>query len=154
MEGKDYSSQTEAEARFEGICEREGQNALALVLDDLERLGYAVKAFVISASAFDAPHLRKRIWIVAHAESEQSPSRDYRTEPRIFSQPEQVEFRGSDSEGMRSSHWAVEPDVGRVAHGIPRRVDRLRGLGNAVVPQIVEWIGKMIMEVRNENTIL
>lgn len=30
--------------------------------------------------------------------------------------------------------WPVEPDVGRVAHGVPRRVDRLRGLGNAVAP--------------------
>ena len=30
--------------------------------------------------------------------------------------------------------WEVEPDVGRVAHGVPARVDRLRGIGNAVVP--------------------
>ena len=30
--------------------------------------------------------------------------------------------------------WEIEPDVGRVAHGVPDRVDRLRGLGNAVVP--------------------
>lgn len=42
--------------------------------------------------------------------------------------------------------WLVEPDVGRVAHGIPGRVDRLRGLGNAVVPQVAEHIGRMIME--------
>lgn len=34
-----------------------------------------------------------------------------------------------------SGRWAVEPDVGRVAHGIPQRVDRLRCLGNAVVPE-------------------
>jgi DNA (cytosine-5)-methyltransferase 1 len=34
--------------------------------------------------------------------------------------------------------------VGRVAHGVSKRVDRLRGLGNAVVPQIVEWIGRRI----------
>jgi DNA (cytosine-5)-methyltransferase 1 len=33
-----------------------------------------------------------------------------------------------------------------VAHGIPRRVDRLRSLGNAVVPQLVEVIGRAIME--------
>ena len=42
--------------------------------------------------------------------------------------------------------WAVEPDVGRVAHGVPARVDRLRCLGNAVVPQIVEVIGRAIVE--------
>lgn len=42
--------------------------------------------------------------------------------------------------------WAIEPNVGRVADGVPRRVDRLRGLGNAVVPQVAEFIGRRIME--------
>lgn len=41
--------------------------------------------------------------------------------------------------------WQPEPGVGRVAHGIPHRVDRLRGLGNAVVPQVVEVIGRAIL---------
>jgi DNA (cytosine-5)-methyltransferase 1 len=41
-------------------------------------------------------------------------------------------------------YWKVEPDVGRVADGIPNRVDRLRGLGNAVVPQVAEYIGRLI----------
>ncbi len=41
--------------------------------------------------------------------------------------------------------WAIEPDVGRVAHGIPNRVDRLRCLGNAVVPQVAEYVGRLIM---------
>ena len=43
--------------------------------------------------------------------------------------------------------WAVEPPVGRVAHGIPRRVDRLKGLGNAIVPQIAQKIGETILKL-------
>ena len=42
--------------------------------------------------------------------------------------------------------WKIEPDVGRVANGIPARVDRLRALGNAVVPQVAEVVGRLIME--------
>ena len=41
--------------------------------------------------------------------------------------------------------WATEPTICRVAHGVPHRVDRLRGLGNAVVPQIAEYIGCCIL---------
>jgi DNA (cytosine-5)-methyltransferase 1 len=41
--------------------------------------------------------------------------------------------------------WSTEPDVGRVAHGVPSRVDRLKSLGNAVVPQIPELIGNAIL---------
>jgi len=47
------------------------------------------------------------------------------------------------------SWWATEPDVGRVAHGVPSREDRLRGLGNAVVPKIPEAIGRAIMTAHN-----
>ena len=43
-------------------------------------------------------------------------------------------------------NWAVEPNVGRVAHGVPQRVDRLKALGNSVIPQIVEEIGRAILE--------
>ena len=44
------------------------------------------------------------------------------------------------------SHWAVEPAVGRVANGIPSRVDRLRCLGNAIVPQVAEVVARMTLE--------
>jgi len=46
--------------------------------------------------------------------------------------------------------WSVEPNVGRVAHGVPGRVHRLKGLGNSIVPQIVEEIGKAIIEAEKE----
>ena len=47
--------------------------------------------------------------------------------------------------------WETEPDVGRVAHGIPSRVDRLRGLGNAVVPQVAEVIGRLVVNHHERN---
>lgn len=56
---------------------------------------------------------------------------------------------GDDGEertaAVGSDQWLTEPDVGRVADGVPARVDRLRALGNAVVPQIPEMIGRAIM---------
>jgi DNA (cytosine-5)-methyltransferase 1 len=60
--------------------------------------------------------------------------------------PETADGAGSLREPSRSDWWLVEPDVGRVAHGVPSRVHRLRALGNAVVPQIPEMIGRAIMK--------
>jgi DNA (cytosine-5)-methyltransferase 1 len=47
--------------------------------------------------------------------------------------------------GGQLGQWNAEPDVGRVANGIPDRAHRLRWLGNAVVPQIPELIGRAIL---------
>lgn len=50
-----------------------------------------------------------------------------------------------EDHGLASrTQWSVEPNVGRVAHGVPNRVDRLRALGNAVVPQIPEMFAREI----------
>jgi len=43
--------------------------------------------------------------------------------------------------------WKPEPQLGRVAHGISNRVDRLRALGNAVVPQVAEVVGRVVMDI-------
>ena len=48
--------------------------------------------------------------------------------------------------GVQGGVWEAEPNVGRVANGVPARSHRLRCLGNAVVPQIPELIGRQIME--------
>jgi DNA (cytosine-5)-methyltransferase 1 len=62
---------------------------------------------------------------------------------RIFARSEFERVYTAD----RSQQWAIEPAICRVAHGIPGRVDRLKQLGNAVVPQVAEWIGRRIVEV-------
>ena len=53
----------------------------------------------------------------------------------------------------RQEQWSVEPDVGRVADGVSNRLDRLKCLGNAVVPQVAREIGKVILwlEYLNNN---
>ena len=111
--------------------------ALDQVCADLEALGYTVQAFNIPACAVDAAHQRKRIWIVAHTHRE--GSQGFRTQCELRAACEEIEIGGGD-------WWASEPVVGRVAYGVPHRVDRLRGLGNAVVPQVVEVLGRMIIQ--------
>jgi DNA (cytosine-5)-methyltransferase 1 len=49
-----------------------------------------------------------------------------------------------------SEGWGAEPDVGRVADGVPARVDRLAALGNALLPQIAEWIGRRVVAYERE----
>ena len=63
--------------------------------------------------------------------------------------------RESSEEGQGTvgqGWWESEPNMGRVAHGIPKRVDRLKSLGNSLVPQIPYYIGKVILEVMNGKT--
>lgn len=51
----------------------------------------------------------------------------------------------------RSGYWATEPGVGRVADGISNRVDRIKCLGNAVVPQVAEVVGRMILTMEEDD---
>ena len=64
-------------------------------------------------------------------------------------------LRNSEKEEQTSgdSWWQFEPDVGRVAHGVPGRVHRLKALGNSIVPKIAEEIGKAIMKAEREDTL-
>ena len=130
--------------------------ALDQVCADLESLGYEVVTFNIPACAVDAPHIRKRIWILAHAESDlwgASRCDRSKTSDRGGSfladaeavLPQRRNGRSREAQSWGGSRWPAESDVGRVAHGIPRRVDRLKGLGNAIVPQIAEALGRMIL---------
>jgi DNA (cytosine-5)-methyltransferase 1 len=114
---------------------------LADVLADLDRLGYRTRAGWISACEMGAPHARKRLLILAHAKGQgRWPGRDPGRQTDRAHGVRAVR-PGSDGRGW----WAAEPDVDRVAYGVPGGVDRLRGLGNAVVPQVAQHIGELIM---------
>jgi len=62
----------------------------------------------------------------------------------------ETQFSTTQSFETKRNHWESEPDVGRVAHGISGRVHRLKGLGNSIVPQIVEEIGKALIKAERE----
>jgi DNA (cytosine-5)-methyltransferase 1 len=57
---------------------------------------------------------------------------------------------GRNSSGGEPRVWQAEPCVGRVADGVPSRVDRIKGLGNAVVPQLIQAIGELVIEADKE----
>ena len=76
--------------------------------------------------------------IMANAESEQAGG--------LFTARLSAHISASRDGSGEASSWAVEPDVGRVADGIPSRTHRLKALGNSVVPQIPYIIGQAIIE--------
>ena len=63
-----------------------------------------------------------------------------------FGTEHQLREGQSEESTGRIGWWESEPDVGRVAHGVSGRVHRLKALGNAIVPQIAEEIGRAILK--------
>ncbi len=151
-----------------------GENVVGIinmVLDDvlfeLEGEGYETSTLIIPACAVNAPHRRDRVWIVAHDEKQIDGENISRTNKRQIQEFGECDFsmdvayttgtqlycsrEGLSRKGRKAigsgieSWWTTEPDVGRVAHGVPSRVDRLKCLGNAVVPQITEIFGLAIL---------
>jgi DNA (cytosine-5)-methyltransferase 1 len=149
-----------------GLLSSDDGRFFGSILRDLAESGYGVEWDCIPASAVSAPHRRDRVWIVAYPYDEGLEGvREKRPIPqwaittghtrsgrRLLADTAGTHGWEQDRHGEmpagRSgvSRWLPEPNVGRVAHGVPARVDRLRGLGNAVVPQIAEWIAHRIKE--------
>ena len=72
------------------------------------------------------------------------------------SEREYAEDAGQSSRDSRDNSrgvatWLPEPNLGRVAHGVPNRVAKLRGLGNAIVPQVASEIIRCINQVMEDN---
>lgn len=121
---------------------------LDTVINDLESEGYTTRSFVIPACAVNAKHRRDRVWVLAYSSSK----RQQRSRELKQSMPTTQKSEGKTIDvisGRIEREWPVEPNVGRVADGVSRRMDRLKSLGNAVVPKIVEIIGLSIMEIEN-----
>ena len=142
------------------------------VLGDLAESGYDAEWDCIPAAAVGAHHRRDRVFIVAYPQRDElrvEPVAVGRGGGATVAGDDGPAQHVADPNGAglaighradageaprcwtstrppRSPWWEVEPDVGRVVDGVPSRVDRLRGLGNAVVPQVAEHVGRLIME--------
>lgn len=133
--------------------------AAGQVVKDLEHCGYNVVVFNFEAAAVGAWHKRSRVFFVADASGEglqgceqhgtfdttaaTQKQASYRAAGQcskalphpVCGRQQGEHWRQESQELAHGEQWAAEPDVGRVANGIPNRVDRLKCLGNAVVPQ-------------------
>lgn len=104
------------------------------VLGSLAVLGYDAEWSVLSACAVGAPHTRERVFVVAYPTS---------VRQRQLRRGE----RSPVSAAQRHLHWPTnEPPCERVVDGVPLRLERLTALGNAVVPQVAELVGRWIVD--------
>ena len=159
--------------------ERLRKNGLGVVLNDLHKIGYDVEWHCITARAIGLPHQRDRIWIIAYPSRERQDERARQgrhlqanedgTNKKIHTKRKQCELKSGeictilsrgaieDIKDTYSDRFSTVRKIRRVTNGVPAGVDEARRkievdqLGNAVVPQMPEMIGKAIMEYENEK---
>lgn len=126
---------------------------LDAVLLDLATVGYDAEWDTVSAWQFGAPHQRDRIFIVAVPTGERCETHEIfprsaletassQSEARLRMWPGQCERSPALQDRIR---WCPDSEFCRMVDGIPDQLDRYRGLGNAVVPQVAEYIGRLIV---------
>jgi DNA (cytosine-5)-methyltransferase 1 len=143
-----------------GLVARKKGVALEQVCVDLENKGFTVfPPVVIPACATGAPHRRERVWIVAHSgvfgwrggdrskhvhEEAGGAIKKIGGKDRVF--PE-VASDSSERVCEERPDWTLESSMDRIVDGLPYRMDRIKALGNAIVPQVAYEIFKAIKEI-------
>jgi len=117
------------------------------LLGGLACLGYDAEWDMFPALAFGSPHRRDRFYLVAYP---CGAGQEKQYMPTIAGKAEQRQY--SFGPLQRGFFWPEDqPPVLRDGHDVPSRVDRIGALGNAVVPQIPEMIGRAIIEAERGN---
>jgi DNA (cytosine-5)-methyltransferase 1 len=131
--------------------------ALTDVLSSLEDIGYQTQVFIIPACAVDAPHRRDRVWIIANPTSVNGDEYAFKPSSEMSKQGiwglqlrrcDMYEINGEFNLNKRE---ILESSICRRNDGIPYRVDRLKCLGNSIVPQIAYIIMQSIADIENSK---
>ena len=119
------------------------------ILRDLAAFGYDVEWESICASHFGAPHRRERVFAVAYTDCDGwkapflSPGAPLSDSERHLA-VSQARWKDIKYRAGKPVGGGIEPGISGVDDGLPYRVDRVTSLGNALVPQIAEWIGRKL----------
>lgn len=138
-----YRAQGDVRATERGHEQSSYAGALRGLLADRESLGRGTRG-ARRLDSSDPREPEQPLQNVAHTDSTRFQNDQGGAEDEGLHRIGAADYSGGT--GRESVGWGAEPDVGRVAHGVPSRVDRLRALGNAVVPQIPELIGRAILK--------
>lgn len=119
------------------IAENVSEDAIKTAANQLAQIGYSITVRNISGVDCGAPHVRSRWWLIAHPHEAGEFQRSLNAE--VAKLPE-----------LCAGLWNAEAYASaiRVPDGIPHRVHRVKALGNAVLPQIPQVIGKTINSMR------
>jgi DNA (cytosine-5)-methyltransferase 1 len=135
---------------------------LGRVLGDLAAMGYDARWGVLGAVDAGAPHKRDRIWIVGDSNSlRELQSKGHESDERgrlgnggaDLADADSAQCKGDERpERVAAEHadissagwWTTEPDMGRVAHGVAARVDRLKAIGNGQVPSVAALAWRLL----------
>lgn len=113
---------------------------LARVIGDLTEIGFDCQWSRVSAKECGAPHKRDRLWLVGRN------VRDTAGEGLPVWFTGQMERPTPLTEPQRPGWWPAEPGLGRVAHGMAHRVDRIKSLGNGQVPRVAATAFSLLRE--------
>ena len=117
------------------------------VLFDLSACGYTCEWQVLPAAAFGFTHLRERVFLVAHHDSNEHFTNVFPTHFR----PDQTSpanweiIYAALSREISRARGRTYAEIRRSFYGLPDNVDRLKALGNAVVPAVAQYVAACIM---------